>query len=86
LNKHGAWTRCRQRAPYLSPCNPRNPRNPLTPAPARRPQGPVKKFMFRWGFARKLHFLREGFATRGASPFFDKLVFGKVLAARRRAD
>jgi hypothetical protein len=40
--------------------------------------------MFRWGFARKLHFLREGFATRGASPFFDKLVFGKVCGGQGR--
>ncbi|KAI8474564.1 MAG: hypothetical protein J3K34DRAFT_407403 [Monoraphidium minutum] len=39
---------------------------------------PVKRFLFRWAYARKLHFLREGRSQAGAAPVFDRLVFSKV--------
>ena len=52
----------------------RSPNPPLPPPP----KGGLKKFLFGWGFARKLHFLREGCPQATASPFFDRLVFGKV--------
>jgi hypothetical protein len=41
-------------------------------------QGPIKKFLFHWGFARKRFFLQSAFSQEGAAPFFDKLVFSKV--------
>lgn len=42
--------------------------------------GFIKKFLFEWGFNRKLHALKDGFSHDKASPFFDKLVFSKVKA------
>lgn len=42
--------------------------------------GCLKKMLFQWGFNRKLHFIKEGYPQAEASPFFDKLVFGKVKA------
>ena len=38
----------------------------------------IKKFLFNWGFCRKLHALDAGHAFDKASPFFDKIVFSKV--------
>lgn len=46
--------------------------------------GGVKKFLFNWGFSRKRYFLREGVPQERASPFFDRLVFGKVSFAFSR--
>ncbi|KAI8471525.1 MAG: hypothetical protein J3K34DRAFT_416911 [Monoraphidium minutum] len=42
--------------------------------------GGVKKFLFNWGFTRKLFFMKQGTSVDNASPFFDKLVFSKVKA------
>jgi len=40
----------------------------------------IKRFLFEWGFSRKLHALREGISHDKASPFFDRLVFSKIKA------
>ena len=42
--------------------------------------GGLKKLLYSWGYARKLHFMRAGFAHDQAAPFFDRLVFSKVKA------
>jgi hypothetical protein len=41
---------------------------------------PVSRFLYNFGFARKLHNLEAGHAHDRASPVFDKLVFSKVKA------
>lgn len=61
---------CRGRLP--APCH-------LPPSPARA--GFLKKFLFNFAFQRKLHYMKAGWSHAKASPFFDKLVFGKVGAA-----
>lgn len=38
----------------------------------------LKRALFHWGFARKLHALQAGHAFDKAAPFFDRLVFSKV--------
>lgn len=38
----------------------------------------IKKFLFNWGYNRKLHALNEGHSFDKAAPFFDKVVFSKV--------
>ena len=38
----------------------------------------LKKFLFNWGFNRKLHALDSGVPFEKAAPFFDKLVFSKI--------
>mmetsp|Transcript_9256 Transcript_9256/g.16316 ORF Transcript_9256/g.16316 Transcript_9256/m.16316 type:complete len:660 (-) Transcript_9256:759-2738(-) len=44
--------------------------------------GFIKSTMFNWGFKRKLHFMRQGIAHNKAAPFFDKIVFSKLLPQR----
>lgn len=41
---------------------------------------PVSRFLYNFGFARKLHNLEAGHAHDRASPIFDKIVFSKVKA------
>ena len=38
----------------------------------------IKKFLFNWGFNRKLHALNSGHSYDKAAPVFDKVVFSKV--------
>lgn len=38
----------------------------------------IKRFLFNWGYSRKLHALNAGHSYDKAAPFFDKLVFSKV--------
>ncbi|GLI61184.1 hypothetical protein VaNZ11_003476 [Volvox africanus] len=40
----------------------------------------LKRSLFKWGFSRKLYFLRQGYSHTKAAPFFDKLVFSNVAA------
>ena len=40
----------------------------------------LKRALYNWGYARKLHALNAGLPHDKAAPFFDKLVFSKIKA------
>eukprot|EP00878_Enallax_costatus_P014704 GHUV01015380.1.p1 GENE.GHUV01015380.1~~GHUV01015380.1.p1 ORF type:complete len:524 (+),score=162.60 GHUV01015380.1:1230-2801(+) len=40
--------------------------------------GGIAKYLFHWGYKRKLYYMQQGYSQAQASPLFDRVVFSKI--------